>query len=109
MPVMHLEKEVGKEFEKNPYKKQKLETRKDAESFKQLSIENKSRKVNASKYKRAWIARRVDLILSPIDQFPFAMLGWTGSRQFIRSIRLYSEKEMQMKLSSHGLYDQKEV
>ena len=31
--------------------------------------------LNASKFKRDWIARRVDLIICPIDQFPFALLG----------------------------------
>lgn len=31
---------------------------------------------DASKFKRDWIARRVDLIICPIEQFPFAMLGY---------------------------------
>lgn len=28
----------------------------------------------------AWKAVRVDLVAVPISQFPFALLGWTGSR-----------------------------
>ncbi|XP_033122382.1 DNA nucleotidylexotransferase-like isoform X4 [Anneissia japonica] len=51
------------------------------------------------------VARRVDLIMVPASQYPYALLGWTGSRMFIRSIRDYSRKEMNMILTSHGLYD----
>ena len=109
IPNMNFEHTTKNEFVSNQNKKQKLETRKSAESSKQLSNESILRNLNASKVERAWIARRIDLIISPIDQFPYAILGWTGSRHFIRSIRLYSEKEMQMKLSSHGLYDHKQV
>lgn len=28
----------------------------------------------------AWKAVRVDLVVVPISQFPFALLGWTGSQ-----------------------------
>ncbi|XP_052261121.1 DNA-directed DNA/RNA polymerase mu-like isoform X2 [Dreissena polymorpha] len=52
-----------------------------------------------------WIARRVDLIISPFSQFFYALVGWTGSKQFNRDARTYAEREMNMKLSSHGLYD----
>ncbi|XP_071947648.1 DNA nucleotidylexotransferase-like isoform X2 [Antedon mediterranea] len=52
-----------------------------------------------------FFARRVDLIFVPASQYPFALLGWTGSRMFIRSIRDYSRKEKNMILTSHGLYD----
>ena len=65
--------------------------------------------LNATKFERNWIARRVDIIICPIEQHAFALLGWTGSKQFNRSIRLYSEKEFNYKLSSHGLYDHKNV
>lgn len=86
---------------------------------------------NASKYKRDWIARRVDIIVCPIEEHAFALLGiyyyrnycnfffsnifffiwlgWTGSKQFNRSIRLYSEKEFGYRLSSHGIYDHRNV
>ena len=64
--------------------------------------------LDASKFKqRNWIARRVDLIISPIDELPFGVLGWTGSRQFLRSMRLYSDREFGYKLSSHGIFDVK--
>ncbi|ELT95634.1 hypothetical protein CAPTEDRAFT_227708 [Capitella teleta] len=59
----------------------------------------------ASKPDRTWVARRVDLILVPQHQMPFALLGWIGSRMFNRSIRRYADKVMNMKLTSHGLYD----
>jgi DNA polymerase/3'-5' exonuclease PolX len=39
----------------------------------------------------------------------FKKLGWTGSRQFNRSIRLYSEKEFNYRLTSHGIFDHKNV
>ena len=29
---------------------------------------------------RSWRAVRVDLVVSPYSQFPFALLGWTGSK-----------------------------
>lgn len=29
---------------------------------------------------RPWKAVRVDLVVAPISQFPFALLGWTGSK-----------------------------
>lgn len=28
----------------------------------------------------SWKAVRVDLVVAPISQFPFALLGWTGSK-----------------------------
>lgn len=54
---------------------------------------------------RSWTARRVDLIISPYSQYYYALVGWIGSKQFNRDIRTYAEREMNMKLSSHGLYD----
>lgn len=78
-----------------------------------LESENNLNKIltslDASQFNRNWVVRRCDLILCPIDQFPFAILGWTGSRQFNRSIRLYCDREFNYKLSSHGLYDNKNV
>ena len=65
---------------------------------------------DASKFERRdWTARRIDFIIAPIDQLPFAILGWTGSKQFERSIRLYSEREFGWRLTSHGIYDHKKV
>ncbi|XP_068702707.1 DNA nucleotidylexotransferase-like [Montipora foliosa] len=54
---------------------------------------------------RGGLVRRVDLIVTPYKQFPFALLGWTGSKQFNRSIRDYAWKTFQIKLSSHGMWD----
>lgn len=33
-----------------------------------------------SKPHPAWKAVRVDLVVAPASQFPFALLGWTGSK-----------------------------
>ncbi|XP_064630013.1 DNA nucleotidylexotransferase-like [Lineus longissimus] len=54
---------------------------------------------------RDWAARRVDLIVVPQRQYYYALFGWTGSRQFNRSARLYALRKMNMKLTSHGLFD----
>ncbi|XP_053388579.1 DNA nucleotidylexotransferase-like [Mercenaria mercenaria] len=54
---------------------------------------------------RDWIARRVDLIMAPYSQYYYALVGWTGSKQFNRDARTYSERKLNMKLTSHGLYD----
>lgn len=51
------------------------------------------------------IHRHLDIIVAPKSQVPFALLGWTGSRQFERSIRLYAEREKKMSLSSESLVD----
>lgn len=48
---------------------------------------------------------RVDIIVAPRSQWAFALLGWTGSRQFERSIRLWATKKKGMTLSSHALID----
>ncbi|XP_061448656.1 DNA-directed DNA/RNA polymerase mu isoform X5 [Rhineura floridana] len=53
---------------------------------------------------RSWKAVRVDLVVSPYSQFPFALLGWTGSRNFERDLRRFSKHEKKMALNSHTLY-----
>uniref|UniRef100_H2L5F7 DNA-directed DNA/RNA polymerase mu n=1 Tax=Oryzias latipes TaxID=8090 RepID=H2L5F7_ORYLA len=58
---------------------------------------------------RAWRAVRVDLVVSPISQFAFALLGWTGSKLFERELRRWAGHERGMSLSSHALYDNKQV
>uniref|UniRef100_A0A8D1PPB0 DNA-directed DNA/RNA polymerase mu n=1 Tax=Sus scrofa TaxID=9823 RepID=A0A8D1PPB0_PIG len=52
-----------------------------------------------------WKAVRVDLVVTPISQFPFALLGWTGSKHFERELRRFSRKERGLWLNSHGLFD----
>lgn len=54
---------------------------------------------------RSWVARRVDFVIAPAGQYPFALLGWTGSKMFNRSMRDYANKVMNMNLTSHGLFD----
>ncbi|XP_024865346.1 DNA-directed DNA/RNA polymerase mu [Kryptolebias marmoratus] len=54
---------------------------------------------------RRWRAVRVDLVVSPISQFAFALLGWTGSKLFERELRRWAGYEKAMSLSSHALYD----
>ncbi|CAH3163290.1 unnamed protein product [Porites evermanni] len=53
--------------------------------------------------------RRVDLIVTPPNQFPFSLLGWTGSKQFNRSIRDYAWKMLKIKLSNRGMWDHNQV
>uniref|UniRef100_A0A8C9X2Z0 DNA-directed DNA/RNA polymerase mu n=1 Tax=Sander lucioperca TaxID=283035 RepID=A0A8C9X2Z0_SANLU len=55
-----------------------------------------------------WRAVRVDLVVSPISQFAFALLGWTGSKLFERELRRWAGHEKAMSLSSHALYDNKQ-
>ncbi|KAI8092911.1 uncharacterized protein BX664DRAFT_328480 [Halteromyces radiatus] len=50
------------------------------------------------------VVRQVDLIISTYEQFPTAVLGWTGSRQFERSIRDYAKMEKNIKLKSNQMY-----
>ncbi|XP_060582717.1 DNA nucleotidylexotransferase-like [Ruditapes philippinarum] len=54
---------------------------------------------------RDWLARRVDLIVAPYSQYYYALVGWTGSKQFNRDARTYSDRKLNMMLTSHGLYD----
>ncbi|XP_055203696.1 DNA-directed DNA/RNA polymerase mu isoform X14 [Gorilla gorilla gorilla] len=53
----------------------------------------------------SWKAMRVDLVVAPVSQFPFALLGWTGSKLFQRELRRFSRKEKGLWLNSHGLFD----
>ena len=77
------------------------------------------------------VIRRVDFIVSPPDQYPFALVSWTGSKvythitsvpselhsinltlllqQFNRSMRRYSVKECGMSVTAHGIYSMAEV
>lgn len=50
--------------------------------------------------------RRVDIVVAPQSQWAFALLGWTGSGQFERSIRLWARKEKGLVLASHALVDE---
>ncbi|XP_035247161.1 DNA-directed DNA/RNA polymerase mu [Anguilla anguilla] len=52
-----------------------------------------------------WKAVRVDLVVTPVSQFAFALLGWTGSQLFERDLRRWAGQEKHMSLSSHALYD----
>nr|CAB3265010.1 DNA-directed DNA/RNA polymerase mu-like [Phallusia mammillata] len=53
---------------------------------------------------KPWKAIRVDLIVVPTDQYPFALLGWTGTKHFEREIRRYTKTEKKVVLTSHGMY-----
>ncbi|KAM8858848.1 DNA nucleotidylexotransferase [Spinachia spinachia] len=54
---------------------------------------------------RGWRAVRVDLVSPPVDRFAFALLGWTGSRQFERDLRRFARVKRGMLLDNHALYD----
>ncbi|KAM7392315.1 hypothetical protein PAMA_007432 [Pampus argenteus] len=62
---------------------------------------------NEIKQNKPWRAVRVDLVVSPISQFGFALLGWTGSKLFERELRRWAGQKA-MSLSSHALYDNKQ-
>ncbi|XP_025906791.1 DNA nucleotidylexotransferase isoform X2 [Nothoprocta perdicaria] len=54
-----------------------------------------------------WKAIRVDLVISPFEQYAYALLGWTGSKQFGRDLRRYANHEKKMMLDNHALYDRR--
>uniref|UniRef100_G1PDC9 DNA nucleotidylexotransferase n=1 Tax=Myotis lucifugus TaxID=59463 RepID=G1PDC9_MYOLU len=54
---------------------------------------------------KTWKAIRVDLVMCPYERRAFALLGWTGSRQFERDLRRYATHERKMMLDNHALYD----
>ncbi|XP_031730976.1 DNA nucleotidylexotransferase [Anarrhichthys ocellatus] len=54
---------------------------------------------------RGWRAVRVDLVSPPMDHYAFALLGWTGSRQFERDLRRFARGKRGMLLDNHALYD----
>lgn len=49
--------------------------------------------------------RRLDLVFTDSIHYPFAKLGWLGSRQFERSLRRYASRERGIHLSSEGMRD----
>ncbi|KFP62697.1 DNA nucleotidylexotransferase, partial [Cariama cristata] len=67
---------------------------------------NTSKKFDMAEVKD-WKAIRVDLVITPFEQYPYALLGWTGSRQFGRDLRRYATHERKMILDNHALYDRK--
>ena len=42
----------------------------------------------------------------PIIQWPFALLGWSGSSLYLRMMRQYANKSQNKTLTSHGLWCQ---
>ncbi|XP_065919109.1 fidgetin-like protein 1 isoform X2 [Dysidea avara] len=48
---------------------------------------------------------RVDLIVAPPKQYACALLSWTGSKQFNRSLRQYSYKKCGKTVTAHSVYD----
>ncbi|NWU74527.1 TDT nucleotidylexotransferase, partial [Onychorhynchus coronatus] len=67
---------------------------------------NTSKKSDMAEVKD-WKAIRVDLVITPFEQYAYALLGWTGSREFGRDLRRYASHERKMILDNHGLYDRK--
>ena len=58
--------------------------------------------------KRNWRAVRVDLVPAMTSKFAFALLGWTGSKQYNRSLRKHA-KHLGYSLSNTRLFDTKQV
>ncbi|XP_040558241.1 DNA nucleotidylexotransferase isoform X2 [Gallus gallus] len=67
---------------------------------------NMSKKCDMAEVKD-WKAIRVDLVITPFEQYAYALLGWTGSRQFGRDLRRYATHERKMMLDNHALYDKR--
>ncbi|XP_023785462.1 DNA nucleotidylexotransferase isoform X3 [Cyanistes caeruleus] len=67
---------------------------------------NTSEKLETAEVKD-WKAIRVDLVITPFEQYAYALLGWTGSRQFGRDLRRYAAHERKMILDNHALYDRR--
>ncbi|XP_031973058.1 DNA nucleotidylexotransferase isoform X4 [Corvus cornix cornix] len=67
---------------------------------------NTSKKLEMAEVKD-WKAIRVDLVITPFEQYAYALLGWTGSRQFGRDLRRYASHERKMVLDNHALYDRR--
>ncbi len=44
--------------------------------------------------------RRMDLIITPLEEYPFCLLGWTGSKQYLRFLRQHAGN-CNMYLNSH--------
>ncbi len=44
--------------------------------------------------------RRMDLIITPPEEYPFCLLGWTGSKQYLRFLRQHAGN-CNMYLNSH--------
>ena len=70
-----------------------------------LNVKCPDNPIELAQEERTWTARRVDLIVSPYSQYYYALVGWIGSKQFNRDVRTYADREMKMKLTSHGLYN----
>ncbi|KAL0964281.1 hypothetical protein UPYG_G00321690 [Umbra pygmaea] len=54
---------------------------------------------------RCWRGVRVDVVVPPVDRYAFTLIGWTGSRMFVRDLRRFARKERQMLFDNHALYD----
>ncbi|BFY97897.1 hypothetical protein BsWGS_00937 [Bradybaena similaris] len=78
--------------------------------FKKSKVDERTDRQPAmiAKAEREWLARRVDLIVTPYSQYYFALFGWTGNKHFNRDARLYAKKVLGIKLTSHGMFDLKQ-
>lgn len=82
-----------------------LNSYEDSEPAKKILKTNELSPEDIAAQSRSWIARRVDLIIAPYDQYFYALVGWTGSKQFNRDIRTYAKRTRNYAMTSHGLYD----
>ncbi|XP_063333863.1 DNA-directed DNA/RNA polymerase mu isoform X3 [Pelmatolapia mariae] len=99
------EQESTQPEEQNDLKtKDVLRPHMQADTDQQLCELSKNYQMEAASHK-IWRAVRVDLVVSPISQFAFAVLGWTGSKLFERELRRWAGHEKNMSLSSHALFD----
>ena len=53
------------------------------------------------------IHRQVDIIVCPPKDWITCVIGWTGSTQYERSLRLFVKKNKKLHFTNHGLFDLK--
>lgn len=58
--------------------------------------------LNVARVQCGSYVRRVDLVIVPVEQWGFAVMGWTGSRQWNRSVRDYARRVRGLSLTSHA-------
>ncbi|CAO3685621.1 unnamed protein product [Umbelopsis vinacea] len=79
-----------------------------ANRFKEKSMEDANKDLIDSCYTAflqpsTGILRQVDILVAPPSQLYTTILGWTGSRQFERSLRSYAETKG-LRVGSHGIF-----
>ncbi|KAL1924301.1 uncharacterized protein VTP21DRAFT_7336 [Calcarisporiella thermophila] len=76
----------------------------DSEETGRQSFDNLDKCFVAIRQPSTGIYRQLDIIVAFPSEYATAIVGWTGSRQFERSLKAYATKEKRMIFASHGLF-----